>query len=801
MRIVITEKPSVARDLARVLGVRGKAEGWLEGDGLRIGWCFGHMAELEDPAHYDPAWKAWDPALLPMLPERFALRVREGAQDQVKVLKRLLSDRAVTEVINACDAGREGELIFRYLLEVVGCHKPVRRLWVSSLTDEAIHRAWGAMEAGARYDALADAARCRAEADWLVGLNATRAMTCLARGDAGQGTLMSVGRVQTPTLAMIVARDQEIAAFVPEDFWQVRARFDAGVPLLATFHRPRPPGQDEAPEDDAPRSPEEEERQGGPPPGTRLPTEAAAQAVLSATLGRQGRVAHDQRKRTRERPPQLYDLTALQRRANQRYGLSAARTLEVAQSLYEQHKLITYPRTDARHLTPDQVPELPGIIEGVGRLPVYAPFARALLEAGPIRPGKRVVDAAEVGDHHAILPTGRTPDPGRLSADEKRVYDLVARRLLAALSPDAVFDVAAIELHVDPDPAVALPEGVGAPLVYRARGRICVEPGWQAVDPPGRRSEVDLPPVGEGALLPVLDGQLHPGRTRPPPPHDDASILKAMDTAGRDLDDEALRRAMRQSGLGTPATRAAILATLEKREYVTRQGKHLRATDKGVALVAAVPVDELKSAELTGRWEARLSAIAEGRQDRDRFMSDVRVRTGEIVSAILAAPRPAVAAQADEREILGACPVCGSPVREGRGAWTCEKGRACTFVIFKKIAKREVSRRTAKLVLGGGTTPVMKGFKSKAGKDFEAALKLDEQGRLTFHFPSREAPAAPATPAPAAPAPPAAPDPLGVPDPTGLPCPSCGQGTIIRGHHGWGCDRWRQGCAWRRLDA
>lgn len=797
MRVVITEKPSVARDLAKVLGVRGKSKGYLEGDGIRITWCFGHMAELVDPASYDPAWRRWEPELLPMLPTAFEIQVRDGAKEQFGVMKRLLQHRDTTEVVNACDAGREGELIFRYVVQLAGCTAPVRRLWVSSLTDQAIRQAWGDLREGGRYDALADAARCRAEADWLVGLNATRAMTCLAR-QGGGAQLLSVGRVQTPTLAMIVQRDDEIAAFVPEDYWQVQARFAAGAPGEAGADAARfeatwfqaggvdGEAADRGSDDDADAGSD------GPSAATRLPSAEAAEAVARATVDRAGVVTAAEFVRKIERPPFLYDLTSLQRRANQRYGFSADRTLQVAQGLYEQHKLLTYPRTDARYLTPDQVPGLPAVVEAVGRVGPYAAFARGILDAGPIQPGRRVVDASEVGDHHAIIPTTNVATERRLAADEKRIYDMVARRFLAALSPDALFDTARLVVSVDPADPAGLPPGVRAPLTWRARGRIRVEAGWQLVDPPRKQREVLLPQLAEGDAAAAEETTVKPGQTRPPSPHNDASILKGMETAGRQLDDAALKRAMRQSGLGTPATRAAILNTLLKRAFIERQGKHVRATDRGRALVVAVPVEELKSAELTGRWEARLARMAEGKERRDAFMADVRVRTGEIVAAILAAEPPPPEVVEDDREVLGGCPICGSPVREGKGAFSCDKGRACTFVIFKTFAKRKISKRSAMQLMAEGKTPPLKNFKSKAGKTFEAALKLDETGRLTFDFPDRRPRRPPGPPA-------APPGDAGVaPDPVGMACPGCAEGRVVRGRAAWGCGRWREGCGWRR---
>jgi len=776
MRLVVAEKPSVARDLAKVLGVRARGEGCLRGDDLVITWCVGHLVELEEPAHYDEAWKRWRLDALPMLPERFELRARKGARDQWRVVRALLRDGRFDDVVNACDAGREGELIFRYAYDLAGSTLPVLRLWLSSLTDVAIRKGWSALRPGARLDALGDAARCRSEADWLVGLNATRALTCLARR-AGPTEVLSIGRVQTPTLAMIVARDREIEAFVPETFWRVTGTFAVereGRPeWSAGWFQDR--GEAERKEDeDAPRA-------------ERLLDQTHAEAVAAAARGRPGTVEHAERKDVRQPPPLLYDLTALQRRANQRYGFDAARTLDLAQALYEKHKLISYPRTDARFLTPDQVPELPEIVEGVGKVPVYAPFAQAILKA-PIQPGKRVVDASEVGDHHAIIPTGRVPSSQRLSAGEKRVFDLVARRFLAALSPDAVLAKTALVVAVDPGDA-PLPEGITAPLCFRARGRAVIEEGWRAVDPPPRRKDTLLPRVEAGETATAEEVEVVEGRTRPPRPHNDASLLKAMETAGKDLDDAQLKRAMRSAGLGTPATRAAILQTLKHRGYIERKGRELRATERGCAVIDALPVEELKSPELTGRWEARLSAVADGKEARAAFMADVAAYTGTVVEAIAAAePPPVAVVQPEPSEVLGECPVCGKPVTEQRAVYTCVTGRACAFVVFKKMSGRTISARMVKALLRDGRTKAVKGFRSKKkGKAFSAGLLLREDGSVGFWFPDREGserssgsapPASPPTPA----------------TPVGQPCPRCGQGHLIAGRTAWGCDRWREGC-------
>ncbi|MCB9680352.1 MAG: DNA topoisomerase 3 [Alphaproteobacteria bacterium] len=787
MRVVVTEKPSVARDLARVLGVSGKRDGWLEGQGIRITWCVGHLLELQEPAHYDDAWKRWSLATLPMVPDAFALRVRQGAEDQWTVVARLLADPGVQRVVNACDAGREGELIFRYAYDHAGCRHPVERFWVSSMTDTAIRDGWQRLQPGAAFDALADAARCRSEADWLVGMNATRALTCRTREEGGDA-LWSVGRVQTPTLAMIVARDRAIEAFVPDTYWKVEAGITAAAGAFkATWFRegraetPRDGGRDRD-RDDRDDAPHEE----------RLGSAEDARAVVDAAAGQEGTVQRVDRRTRRDPPPLLYDLTALQRRANQRYGLSAQKTLELAQALYERHKLLTYPRTDARHLTSDQVATLPGVLGAIGQVPVYAEAVAGVM-AAPIRPSKRWVDDAEVGDHHAIIPTDRPATTARLNPDEKRLYDLVARRLLAALSPDAIIDLADVVVAVPPRAGAALPADVPTPLTFRAKGRVVRERGWQAIDPPAARKDADLPAVQEGDRAVADPVDAVEGQTRPPRPYDDASMLKAMETAGRDLDDAALARAMRQTGLGTPATRAAILQTLLDRSYVVREGKALRATPAGCALVDAVPTDVLKSAELTGRWEARLARMAEGREERPRFMHDVAAFVTRVVDEVRASavPEAACVRTRPEPTAVGACPVCGAPVRPRGNLYTCDTGRTCPFVVFGTMSGRAISKRMVKQLLTERRTAVVKGFKSRAGKAFDAALVVQDDGRVGFAFDDAPTPTRASEPIPA---PAAAPAP-GRPD--GLPCPACGEGTILRGHAAWGCSRWRAGCGWR----
>jgi len=705
-RLILAEKPSVARDIARVLGVRGRQKGWIGDGDLRISWALGHLAELAEPASYDPAWKRWSFDNLPMLPEQFGLQPRkDSGADQWRVVRDLMKHRDCTAVVNACDAGREGELIFAHCYQLAGCKAPVKRLWISSMTDKAIREGFDRLRDGATMANLEAAARCRTEADWLVGLNATRAMTIrLATGPGG--ALRSLGRVQTPTLAMLVDREQAIDDFVPQDFWQVKATFargDAsGERWQATWTTSGPDGK----------------------PVDRHFQRDDAQAIADRVQDGLGHIEQVDRKRKRERPPQLYDLTSLQREANQRFGFTAERSLQLAQALYERHKVLTYPRTDSRHLGEDQLPELPDIARSL-RFGPYAAAAELASGCDPASLGKRFVDDAEVSDHHAIIPTGIDPRPLGMDRDEKHLYDLVARRFLGAFHPDAVFATVAIHTLVGTD-------------MFLAKGRSRLEAGWQAIDPPrSKKKERLLPPVEQGEDAPVIEAGLHDGQTRPPNRYNDASLLGAMERAGEDLEDAELKRAMKRNGLGTPATRAAIIETIIKRGYVLRHERHIVPTPVGRALIRALPVEALRSPRLTGEWEARLVAMTEGNDDREAFMADTRAFAAEVVSLLRDAeiPMPLVnvlAVREATGEELGTCPRCAGSVRQGRGGWACN---GCPLFIPLRVARRETSLRMAKTLLTKGETGVVKGFKSREGKPFKAALRIDEAGSVRLHFP------------------------------------------------------------------
>ena len=618
--LVIAEKPSVARDIAQVLGASARAEGYFHGEGHVVTWAIGHLVALAEPHEMNAAWKKWRLADLPLLPPKWPLVVTERTRPQFDVVRRWLLDREIEDIVCATDAGREGELIFRYIYEASGAKKPVRRLWISSLTPQAITAGFRALQDGHAFDRLADAARARSRADWLVGMNLTRAYSVL------HDDVLSVGRVQTPTLAMLVGRELEIRNFVPEHY----------VEVVATF---APPGEAQPAYEGTYVCPGVRERE-----AKRLPAdgEEAAKIVERATRGL-ARIDSVDRQSRRIPPPALYDLTELQRHANRLYGYTAHRTLELAQSLYERRKLLSYPRTDSRHLSHAIAQTLPAITRAIAE-----PYRALLAEGTGTRPlGPRFVDDARVSDHHAILPTEATP-PDDLPVDERHIYDLVCRRLLSAWHGDHVYAVTTVGTEITWNEAKDR---------YTSAGTSIESEGWKCLDVKlgGARptKEPTLPGgLAKGMPRRVLGAKSVANQTRPPSRFTDGTLLTAMETAGRTLDEKEMSDAMRQCGLGTPATRAAILETLLRREYIVRDGKSLQATDKGVALVAMVH-PHVKSPAMTGEWEAKLARIERGEGKLDAFMEEIERYVREVVGNVATdaprvredvAPRPEPAA-------------------------------------------------------------------------------------------------------------------------------------------------------------
>jgi len=648
----------MGRALAEALGLPGRGRSLIEGDDLVVTWCVGHLVEALNPEGYDPAWKAWRWDRLPIFPEPFRYAPIQQTREQFEVVARLLNRADITEVVNATDAGREGELIFDLVYRLAECSKPVKRFWTSSLTPEAIREAYAAMKPGEAYTGLREAARSRQEADWLVGINATRAQTLRMRRAGAEEGVWSVGRVQTPTLALLVRRELDIRDFRPQPFWTLRARFahpngNYEGRWFKTGAGAKGRRLEGAEKDVGP-----EEQEG--PVQERFATEAEARALAANLEGKPGKIRSATGRTEKKKPELLYDLTALQKEANKRFGFTAEGTLGLAQTLYEK-QLISYPRTNSRHLTEADAQKAPHWIKALaqGQLTELQPFLDALRKQWPVKLDKRFVNDKEVEDHAALVPTEK-PAKG-LVGDELRIYELIARRFLGAYFPDRVEAKTTIITEVEGE-------------TFKTNGTVVKEEGWSAIDPPHRRKKAEkiadsaevedeaeedieggLPAVKKGEAVEVAS--LHPkeGKTTPPKRMSEGDLLSAMQGAGKDLDDEALRGAMRDCGLGTPATRANMIETLIKRTYIERKRNVLLPTDKGIRLIQGLPAEALRSAELTGSWEARLERMRRGEESRATFMADIRGFVSGVVAELQEAPSPHVHGSP--------CPSCGKPMR------------------------------------------------------------------------------------------------------------------------------------------
>ena len=778
MKVVLAEKPSVARDIAKHLGATTQGKGFLKNDEWTVTWAFGHMVELQEPEDYTSEWKPWRLSSLPIIPEDFKLRSRKdgAAHEQLMIIKGLFDE--ADEIICATDAGREGELIFRYILTWTECEtKPCQRLWISSLTTTAIAKGFKALVPSADYDGLYHAAKCRSEADWVVGLNATRFFTV----EYGKrNLLLSLGRVQTPILAMIVNRDLEVEFFKPKDFWEVHS-----VCREALFKHT----------------------------GGKFDDQATAAAIVEKVTGQELVVKSVTKKNEKANPPQLYDLTSLQQDMNKRYGFTADQTLKLAQGLYEK-KHLTYPRTDSRYISTDIQPTIPPLLEALRRL---KPDAIDQLDLGALNFTKRIVDDQKVSDHHAIIPTEVLGDG--LTGDERKLYGAVLVRLIAVFFPPCI-------------KAVTMVDAVAAEEPFRARGKMLVDAGWQALyakDKAGQSDDAkqgkddsvqELPDFQQGESNPH-EPSLPQFKTSAPKRFNEATLLQLMETAGKTVTDEALKEALKEKGVGTPATRASIIEVLIQRQYVERKKKSLISTESGRGLISLIQDERLKSPELTGDWEFRLKQMERGKYDPAQFMTEVGDYTREILQCTSAktvnpanlgacpicnaavirgksaygcsawkqgcqfvlpveqwglsiqpelareifahkrtlTPHPIeidgrklfatlsldkkgqlgyakseVAKKEAGQETLGVCPTCGGDIVAGGKAYGCSNWRnGCKFVIWKTMAQREIPLQVAQQLLNAGTTETLGGFKSKAGNDFEAKLKVIA-GEVKFDF-------------------------------------------------------------------
>jgi len=701
-QLIIAEKPSVAQDIAKVLGGFTRQGDYFESDDYVLSSAIGHLLELTVPEEYDVKRGKWTFTHLPMIPPHFALNPIEKTAERLRLLTRLIKRKDVSGLVNACDAGREGELIFRYVVQHAFGDKPakpMRRLWLQSMTATSIRDGFAHLRSDAEMLPLADAARCRSEADWLIGINGTRAMTAFNSKEGGFYKT-TVGRVQTPTLAILVERERRIRAFVSRDYWEVEAEFKA----VAGTYRGRwldekfKKGEDEHAK------------------AERLWDKARAEEIRSKCLGKHGVVEEESKPKT-ELSPQLFDLTSLQRDANGRFGFSARATLSLAQALYEKHKVLTYPRTDARCLPEDYlgtVKDTLQAMEGSG----YEGLARNVLKNGWVHPNKRIFNNAKISDHFAIIPTGVAPKS--LSEAEQKIYDLVTRRFLAIFYPAAEYNVTTRITRVEGE-------------AFKTEGKVLITAGWLAVygkEAQGDEDSPNLPPLQPKERVWANDVEVKDHQTKPPARFNEATLLSAMEGAGKLVEDEELREAMSERGLGTPATRAATIEGLIAEEYLHRNGRELQPTAKAFSLLFALEqlqVDEIRSPELTGLWEWKLKEMEQGRLKRDEFMSHITEQTQVMVDRI----KHGEFADPDFGTLKTPCPKCGGTIHETYKHFKCDK---CDYKLWKVIASRQWEPEEMDELLEKRSIGPLDGFRSKMGRGFAAIIKLNAEQGLEFDF-------------------------------------------------------------------
>jgi len=665
MKVVLAEKPSVARDIARVIEAKTRHDGYFEGNGYQVTWSFGHLFSLQEPAAYDSSFKRWSLSTLPIIPDQFQLTLiqNDGVAKQFNTIKKLL--RQAKDIICATDAGREGELIFRYIYQMAGCEgRPFQRLWLSSLTEEAIRSAFQNLRSGRQYDPLFAAARCRHQSDWIVGLNGTRNFT--VRYGGSERILWSVGRVQTPVLAIIVNRDDQIRNFQPEPFWELMTTY-----RKVTFKYK----------------------------GNRFSKEEKAQKLKGQAEGHSFKVLKVNGKRQSLNPPLLYDLTSLQRDMNQRYGFSAAQTLELAQSLYE-NKLLTYPRTDSQYLSNDMKSD---VVEALRKLKPLKEKEISALDLNKLGFNARIVNNKKVTDHHAIIPTGRLPKG--ISPQATKVFEAVLIRTIAVFYPKCIKEITTVE-------------GEANRVKFQAKGTRIVSPGWTVLYPqPQSKKEEDQPlpefvPDETGPHTPFVRA----GKTTPPRHYTENSLLAAMETAGRMVEDEQLREALKERGIGTPATRGEIIETLLKRGYIVRDQKRVTATNLGRYLIALIKNPNLKSPDLTGEWEGKLKAIERGEYDAGQFMREVTNFTQQLIE------------NSNLRDIgpesSNHCPRCGGAVVRGKKGYGCANWRdGCQFVLWETYKEIRLSERQIQVLLQHGV--LLKPWVDRQQNEFILYLSTD----------------------------------------------------------------------------
>ena len=698
-QLIIAEKPSVAQDIARALGGFAKQGEYFESDDYVLSSAIGHLLELAVPEEYEVKRGKWSFAHLPVVPPHFTLNPIDKTGERLKLLTRLMKRKDVGGLINACDAGREGELIFRYLVQHAGTEKPVRRLWLQSMTQSAIREGFAHLRTDKEMRPLADAARCRSEADWLIGINGTRAMTAFNSQEGGFHKT-PVGRVQTPTLAILVEREERIRAHRPRDYWEVEGEFAA----TAGAYRGRWFDEKFAKTDDEHAKAE------------RLWDIRKAEAIRKKCLGKHGTV-EEESKPTTQLSPLLYDLTSLQREANGRFGFSAKTTLALAQALYEKHKALTYPRTDSRYLPEDYIATVKETLKSFSGTP-YAPFAGQILKGGWAHPNKRIFNNAKVSDHFAIIPTGA--EPKHLSEAEQKLYDLVTRRFLAIFFPAAEYNVTTRITRVEGE-------------AFKTEGKVLVAPGWLAIygkEAQGEDETPSLAPIKPKERVWANDVEVKANQTKPPARFTEATLLTAMEGAGKLIEEEELREAMSARGLGTPATRAATIEGLIQEEYVHRNGRELQPTAKAFSLMVALStlgIDELHSPELTGHWEYKLKQMEHGELERDEFMDHIVEQTREMVDRIKHGEIP----EEVFSTLTTPCPKCGGVIQENYKKFQCKK---CGYALWKVVAGRQYEPEEVDELLSRGVVGPLQGFRSKMGRPFAAMIRLNTEHLPEFDF-------------------------------------------------------------------
>ncbi|MBL8515870.1 MAG: DNA topoisomerase III [Betaproteobacteria bacterium] len=698
--LIIAEKPSVANDIAKALGGFARKDDYLESDDYVLSSAVGHLVEIGMPEEEEVKRGKWTFTHLPAIPSQFALKPIEKTEARLRLLLKLIKRKDVTGLINACDAGREGELIFRYIVQYAGAKKPIQRLWLQSMTPKAIKDGFRALREDEEMLPLAAAATCRSESDWLVGINGTRAMTAF-NSKSGGFQLTTVGRVQTPTLAILVEREAKIKAFVPRDFWEVQGVFSApsGEYSGKWFDEKFKKGDDEALRAD------------------RLWDEKKAAAIRAKCLGKPATFTEES-KPTTQAPPLLFDLTSLQREANSRFGFSAKTTLSLAQALYEKHKVLTYPRTDSRALPEDYLATVKETLE-VLKDSDYNVFAKRILDKKWVVPNKRIFDNSKISDHFAIIPTLQPPKS--LNEIEAKLYDFVVKRFLAVFHPAAEFTQTTRITRVDGEP-------------FKSEGKVLVEPGWLAVY--GREAEeegaANLPPLKPDAKVATEDVKVIANQTKPPARFSEATLLSAMEGAGKSIEDEELRAAMKEKGLGTPATRAAIIEGLIFEKYVHREGRELIPTAKAFSLMTllhGLGVPELFSPELTANWEHQLALVEQGKLKREKFMAEIVKMTKHIVGQAKNYELDTI--PGDFGRLESPCPKCGGEVHENYKKFQCQ---TCDFGFWKILAGRQLEPAEADALIAKREIGPIDGFRSRIGRAFSANLVMKDDFTIEFSW-------------------------------------------------------------------